>query len=212
LLGRDAALDGRAAALAAVLLVETAPGARPDTRAALLPAWPLALRCEIGGRALAVTLTRRGARCHDALIDGQTHPVEIVSIAGQQARFICDGVMETASWQRDGERLWLSYRGVSFEVIDTTREAIARHAGAAGDGQLRASMNGRVVAVLVEVGQRVAAGQPIVTLEAMKMEHVHAAPLAGTVKALHVSAGDQVAARRVVAEIDAGAAVPQPTA
>jgi geranyl-CoA carboxylase alpha subunit len=73
-------------------------------------------------------------------------------------------------------------------------------------------MNGRVVAVLVEVGQRVAAGQPIVTLEAMKMEHVHAAPLAGTVTALHVSAGDQVAARRVVAEIDGGAAELQPAA
>ena len=37
------------------------------------------------------------------------------------------------------------------------------------------------------------------------MEHVHAAPIAGTVKALHVAAGDQVAARRVVAEIDASA-------
>ena len=212
LLRRDAALDRRAAALAAVLLVETAPGARRDTRAALLPAWPLALRCEIDGRAFAATLTRRSGRCHDALIDGQTHPIDVVDIAAQQARFICDGVMETTSWQRDGARLWLSYRGVSFEVIDTTREAIARHTGAAGDGQLRASMNGRVVAVLVEVGQRVAAGQPIVTLEAMKMEHVHAAPLAGTVTALHVSAGDQVAARRVVAEIDGGAAELQPAA
>ena len=69
-------------------------------------------------------------------------------------------------------------------------------------------MNGRVVAVLVAVGERVAAGQPIVTLEAMKMEHVHAAPVAGTVKALHVPTGDQVAASRVVAEIDAAAAEP----
>ena len=65
----------------------------------------------------------------------------------------------------------------------------------AGDGQLRASMNGRVVAVAVALGQRVAAGRPVVTLEAMKMEHVHAAPIAGTVKALHVAAGDQVAAQ-----------------
>ena len=64
-------------------------------------------------------------------------------------------------------------------------------------------MNGRVVAVQVTVGQRVTAGQPVITLEAMKMEHVHAAPIAGTVKALHVAAGDQVAAHRVLAEIDA---------
>ena len=69
-------------------------------------------------------------------------------------------------------------------------------------------MNGRVVAVQVTVGQRVTAGQPVITLEAMKMEHVHSAPIAGTVKALHVAAGDQVAARRVVAEIDAAAETP----
>jgi geranyl-CoA carboxylase alpha subunit len=101
-----------------------------------------------------------------------------------------------------------------IEVIDISRDAAVRHAGPAGDGQLRASMNGRVVAVQVSVGQHVSAGQPVITLEAMKMEHVHAAPIAGTVKALHVSAGDQVAARRVVAEIvastpeDASAAMP----
>jgi geranyl-CoA carboxylase alpha subunit len=55
----------------------------------------------------------------------------------------------------------------------------------------------------VQIGQRVEAGQPMVTLEAMKMEHIHAAPLAGTVKAVHVATGDQVPARRIVAEIDA---------
>ena len=101
--------------------------------------------------------------------------------------------METAAWLRDDERLWLAHRGVSFEIVDTTRAPSARHAGRRRR-QLRASMNGRVVAVAVALGQRVAAGDPVMTLEAMKMEHVHAAPIAGTVKALHVAAGDQVAA------------------
>ena len=50
---------------------------------------------------------------------------------------------------------------------------------AGGDGILRASMNGRVVAVLAKVGDTVEAGAPLVTLEAMKMEHVHGAPRAG---------------------------------
>ena len=47
----------------------------------------------------------------------------------------------------------------------------------------------------------VAAGQPLLTLEAMKMEHVHAAPCAGVVSALHVVLGEQVAAQRVLAEL-----------
>jgi len=63
-------------------------------------------------------------------------------------------------------------------------------------------MTGRVVAVLAEVGQKVNAGQPLVTLEAMKMEHVHSAPVVGSVLAVHVSVGDQVQARRVVVEIE----------
>ena len=65
-------------------------------------------------------------------------------------------------------------------------------------------MNGRVVAVHVAVGDEVKAGQPVITLEAMKMEHVHAAPIAGRVKSLNAAMGDQVAAYRVVAEIESG--------
>ena len=72
---------------------------------------------------------------------------------------------------------------------------------AGGEGGVRAPMNGRVVAVLVEVGQRVEAGQPLVTLEAMKMEHVHAAAVAGTVSALQVVVGEQVQSNRIVAEV-----------
>jgi geranyl-CoA carboxylase alpha subunit len=66
-------------------------------------------------------------------------------------------------------------------------------------------MNGRVVAVLVAPGEAVQAGQPVLTLEAMKMEHVHNAGVAGVVAALHAAAGDQVAAGRVVVEISPAA-------
>ncbi len=50
-------------------------------------------------------------------------------------------------------------------------------------------MNGRVVAVLVKPGEQVAAGQPVMTLEAMKMEHVHTAGVAGTVSAIDCRRG-----------------------
>ena len=64
-------------------------------------------------------------------------------------------------------------------------------------------MNGRVVAVLVKPGERVAAGQAVMTLEAMKMEHVHRAGVAGTVTAIDVAEGEQVAMGKIVVEIDA---------
>ncbi len=65
-------------------------------------------------------------------------------------------------------------------------------------------MNGRVVAVLVKPGDRVKAGQPVLTLEAMKMEHVHKAGVDGVVAAIDVAEGEQVTTGRIVAEIGAG--------
>ena len=51
----------------------------------------------------------------------------------------------------------------------------------------------------------VAAGQPVMTLEAMKMEHVHTAGVAGTVSAIDVAEGEQVTTGRIVIEIEAAA-------
>ena len=57
----------------------------------------------------------------------------------------------------------------------------------------------------VKPGDRVAAGQPVMTLEAMKMQHVHAAGIAGTVAAIDVAEGEQVAMGKIVVEIEAAA-------
>jgi propionyl-CoA carboxylase alpha chain len=59
-------------------------------------------------------------------------------------------------------------------------------------GSLVAPMPGGVVLVAVARGDRVEAGTVLVTLEAMKMEHVVRAPMAGTVAEIHVAVGDQV--------------------
>jgi geranyl-CoA carboxylase alpha subunit len=70
---------------------------------------------------------------------------------------------------------------------------------------VRAAMTGRVVAVLVKPGERVAAGQPVMTLEAMKMEHVHHAGIAGIISAIDVVEGEQVTTGKIVVEIEADA-------
>ena len=60
---------------------------------------------------------------------------------------------------------------------------------------------GTVVAVHVKSGQSVARGAPLITIEAMKMEHTVAAPYAGTVERLPFALGDRVAAGAVLAEL-----------
>jgi geranyl-CoA carboxylase alpha subunit len=57
----------------------------------------------------------------------------------------------------------------------------------------------------VAAGAKVRAGAPLVTLEAMKMEHVMAAPADARVKAVHVVAGEQVAPGKLLIELEADA-------
>src|SRR5690606_17115513 len=69
------------------------------------------------------------------------------------------------------------------------------HAGdaAAEPGGLTAPMPGKVVALLVAAGESVARGQPLVVIEAMKMEHTISAPAGGKVTDLRCGVGEQVA-------------------
>jgi len=103
---------------------------------------------------------------------------------------------------RQGALLHLHWGGRPFTLHDRSlAPPLASEAGATGDGLLRAAMAGRVSALLAAEGDTVAAGQPILTLEAMKMEHLHCAPRAGRLSALRVALGEQVALRQVVAEV-----------
>jgi len=71
------------------------------------------------------------------------------------------------------------------------------------DGKVRAAMNGRVVAVSGQAGRarlRRSAGHDA---GAMKMEHVHTAPISGTISAIDVAEGEQVTTGRIVVEIEA---------
>jgi len=63
-------------------------------------------------------------------------------------------------------------------------------------------MPGTVVRVAVEAGQTVSAGDPVLVLEAMKMQHTVTAPGAGTVTQLDVRPGAQVAAGEVLAVVE----------
>ena len=87
-------------------------------------------------------------------------------------------------------------RSVPFRIapapdVDRAVRAAAAHQ-ASGIGPVAAPMPGAVLAVHVAPGATVVAGDPLVTLEAMKMEHVVVAPGPGTIGSVEVGASDQV--------------------
>jgi biotin carboxyl carrier protein len=70
-----------------------------------------------------------------------------------------------------------------------------------GDGRLKAPIPGLIARYRVNVGDEVTAGQPVVILEAMKMENEIRAPMDGRVEAIHVAAGQTVTRGTLLVEI-----------
>jgi geranyl-CoA carboxylase alpha subunit len=192
------------AALAALLLYVTNPHAPPwRSGRSLAATFPLTMRIDLGHGAQEVDIVRGRDGGYVAIVDGSELRFEIDELGSDTIRFRTDGMMESARFLRDGDRLYVLHRGVTIAVRDLTLAAPVSAAAAGGDGKVRAAMNGRVVALLVKPGEQVAAGQPVMTLEAMKMEHVHTAGVAGTVSSIDVAEGEQVTTGRIVVEIAA---------
>ena len=135
--------------------------------------------------------------------DGVTRTVEVAAAVP-----VTTVANDTA---RAGDTVFLDLAGRStaFRLarppdVDAAARAAVAHgvAGATGPAEIVAPMPGSVVRVHAAVGHAVAAGDPVVTLEAMKMEHVVAAPRSGRVVDIRVRAADQVARGQLLAIID----------
>ncbi|MCL6740761.1 acetyl/propionyl/methylcrotonyl-CoA carboxylase subunit alpha [Sphingomonas sp. RB56-2] len=109
--------------------------------------------------------------------------------------------MAAVSGFRDDERVVVFYEGQAYEFDRSARGNVG---AAAGDGAILAPMPGKVTSVDVKQGEKVAKGQRLLTLEAMKMEHGLAAPFDGVVAELNAEAGAQV-------QVDAVLVVVEPT-
>ena len=87
-------------------------------------------------------------------------------------------------------------------MVDTRRAARgSRRPKASKEGDVTSSMPGRVVDIMVKVGAQVKAGDPILVIEAMKMENEIQAPISGVVISVHVKKGDSVAPDETLVEI-----------
>ncbi len=117
-------------------------------------------------------------------------------IAGQSYRIVLDP-------DTTDPALHVGPRRIPYRIDDPrSLRSRRRHAGAQGPVTLKASMPGRVVRVLVEKDDIVAAHQGVLVLEAMKMQNEMQSPRDGRVRELRVSAGDTVSAGDILAIIE----------
>ncbi|HVX20989.1 MAG TPA: biotin carboxylase N-terminal domain-containing protein [Acidimicrobiales bacterium] len=122
--------------------------------------------------------------------------------AGRDLLVTVHGV--TSRWARwvGPDAVWVGRAGRAWRFGLDRGPAGGRSSRAAAAGPVASPMPGTVVAVHVAAGDRVAAGQPLVAVEAMKMEHVVRADVAGTVKEVLVHDGDAVALDQPLAVVD----------
>jgi geranyl-CoA carboxylase alpha subunit len=132
-------------------------------------------------------------------VDGATLTLAARVARGSSARaWRIDGVLHTTP---AGTSLYARCDGVDITVGDL-RLAPPQRAGGSAGGDVMPPMHGRLVSLHVAVGDRVTAGQTLAVLEAMKMEHLLTAPIAGRVRALGAKQGAQVSPALVLVEIE----------
>jgi 3-methylcrotonyl-CoA carboxylase alpha subunit len=132
------------------------------------------------------------------IVDGTPRTVEITE---------AEYTLVSESWRRKSQLIGpdgiMAFEdGVYFDIsLDEPRGTGTTHG--LHDGEIEAAMPGKVTAVEVSQGEKVAKGQRLLTLEAMKMEHAVTAPFDGTVAELTAKAGAQVTEGQLLVKVEA---------
>ena len=155
---------------------------------------------------------------YEIVIDGKA-----ATLATAEGRFAYDALERDYSAVAVGDEAWsILIEGRSYavevlgggevsvngrvyhvEVLDPRGPRGRRSAGeSSGPRSIAAAMPGRVVRVLVEIGQEVAEGEPVIVVEAMKMQNEMKAPRAGRVASVNAEAGATVSAGDILVVIE----------
>lgn len=165
---------------------------------------------ELGGKSRAVSVERlkSGANELRITIDGEARTIDAVRLGGGALSLVLPGggpahYVTISDGAAPGE-LTLAFPGATVQATVNGRRARrgGDAAGATGVQRILAPMPGRVLRVLVAIGAEVAVRQPLVVVEAMKMENELSSPKAGIVKDVQVVEGQSVEAGRLLVIVE----------
>lgn len=151
---------------------------------------------QLNGQAVSVEVHRKDSKGISFQWQGQDYAFELVSRQGPEL-ILRDSKNQLHRLQVDGEMVSGGFAEAQF----ASSKATATGSRVRG-GDLTAPMPGKVFKVLVKVGDSLKAGQTIMILEAMKMEHAIKAGKDGVLKKLFFQEGDLVQGGKLLAELD----------
>ena len=168
------------------------PWQRGDAFRMNLPARQ-ALRIRRRNETIVVDVVREGNGLRLG-VDGRTFAATNVDVDGVRGRIraVVDGAPFVCAFARDGSDLYVMRAGATEKFGMPVVDAASFEAEAKSDGRAVAPMPGQIIALFVRAGDAVKRDQPILILEAMKMEHTIVAPVDGKLERLSLSVGDRV--------------------
>ncbi len=157
----------------------------------------------IDGKPYEIELTPKGrsGETYEALVNGEpltiTLPYHAGPISGVEWILIDGRPYEMIF---DPNLQWVkAWDGLHAVEVHDRNERVARPRS--GDGRVKAPIPGLITRILVEPGASVQAGQPLLVLEAMKMENEIRAPFDGVIKTVGVAIGQTVVSNQLLAEV-----------
>lgn len=153
------------------------------------------------GERIALQAAPEGKGWRITLPDGSEHHVQHVELRDDGSLLLHT---PAGAWRLffhiNGNEIAISWQGRVYRFQRAVGRRGATHHSTA-EGMLAAPMPGLIRKVLVQLGERVEAGQPLIVLEAMKTEQTLRAPYAGVVQAIHCIEGEVVQEGVILVEV-----------
>ncbi|HEY7226894.1 MAG TPA: acetyl-CoA carboxylase biotin carboxyl carrier protein subunit [Nitrososphaeraceae archaeon] len=144
-----------------------------------------------------------------ATIDGKQHSIQIISLKNSILEFILDNSYKTAKILEfgssyikmliDGDQIVIKKHSKLTEILE---KSIALGGVSSGENKLLSQIPGRVVSIMLKVGDQVKKGDSIIVLESMKMQVAVKSHKEGKIKDIKVQMGETVSRNDVVALIE----------
>ena len=154
-----------------------------------------------GDQVREVEVTPLGAGRYRVAVNGVEREVGAEPLGDGRWRLASEGAVTLAEVTAAGERRFVRLGTLDFVLTREQAGGARRRERAAGAG-LESPMPGVVTRVMVAPGDVVQKGQPLLTLEAMKMEHVIRAPRPGRIKAVLAKPGEMVSGGVALVELE----------